>query len=753
MACSQSCLPRATRMQRMTFCLVMLITAPAMAQPGGVDTGAEPERILAAEPETQEGRFQAALMMVKLARPELAKQYLADLLSNEPTDQELLRLRDKFGTATFLSLVNVDGLDPEASQLLKLLTTAVSNKTNDPAYANSLLPKLMGSARERDEALTELRALGPYAVPPMLQAIENETVSRDVLILNMTRLGDEAIPPMIGALTSPSEKIRTTACEVIGWSGGKEDEIWLWHSAFGTTQPDGVRESALKAIARIRYDDPRLASRVTSYGVTSQLIEAALGHLSNQHEWNIRYEDLKLIPVWTWDNDQGTVVETKSTRSHASVHFAERFAREASEMSPSNEDAPIVLLTAKMVRDIEDAGWDQPVPAGPGTALDLAVAAGPEVCRHVLTLSLDNHIPAAALNAVTALGLNGSRSQLYRATGKSEIVEALDSPNPRVQFAAAVTILQWEPTKSFSGDRRVVEILVRAVNSNSKPDSVVIDPNIQRGTLTASLFNELGFDSSLASTGMDGFQIASQRGDVELAVLHPNTIRWGLTQTIENLRADTRTRHLPLVIYGPAGLRGKFSTIQNRFKNVVYVNEVVSSLDINRELRPVLQQLSPPPLTQEQRANQVSAAAYWLRWIATSAHPGVFELAAHQNDLIKASNNPAVADDAIIALGGIGTPDVQRRFLELAESDSADPGVRQRAVLQLAFHIQRFGVLLTPAELGRVLALAENQAVPEIQSALSSVLGSLKPKPSATRKLILNAPASEKPISAEKPAT
>ncbi|WP_417850116.1 HEAT repeat domain-containing protein [Thalassoglobus sp.] len=753
MACSQSCYSRATGLQRLTFCLVMLVALPALAQPGGVDTGTEPERVLSAEPETQEGRFQAALLMVKLARPELAKQYLADLIKNEPTDQELMRLRDKFGTSTFLSLTNVDGLDPEASELLKMLTTAVANKTNDPAYASSLLPKLMGSARERDEALTELRALGPYAVPPMLQAIESGSISRDVLILNLTRLGDEAVPPIIGALTSPSEKIRTAAAEVLGWSGGEEDVIWLWQVAFGENQPSGVRETALMAIARIRYDDPRQAIRVNSYGVAAQLIESAIRYLAQRHEWGVRYEDLELIPVWTWDNDQATVVETKSTRNHASIHFAERLAREAAEISPTNEDAPIVLLAAKMVRDIEAAGWDRPVPAGPGTALDLAVTAGPEACRQVLALSLDNQIPAASLSAVTALGMNGSRTQLSRSAGKPEIIEALDSPNPRVQFAAAVTILQWEPTRSFPGDRRVVEILVRAINSNSKPDSVVIDPNIQRGTMTASLFSELGFDSSLAATGMDGFKIASQRGDVELAVLHPNTIRWGLTQTIENLRADSRTRHLPLVIYGPAGLRGEFSSIQNRFQNVVYVNEAVNSLEINRELRPVLQQLSPPPLTREQRANQVNEAAYWLRWIATSASPGVFELAAHQDDLIKATNNPAVADDAIIALGAIAAPDVQRRLLEIAESVAADTAVRQRALLQLAFNIQRFGVLLTPAELKRVSALRENSAEPELQSAVASVLGSLKPKTQAVRKLILDTPDSPKPISAEKPAT
>ncbi len=750
MARSQSCYSRAFGLQKLTFCIAMLTTLPVLAQPAGPDTGIEPEKVLASEPDTANGRFEAALLMVKLARPELGKHYIAEILAMDLTDAELFALRDKHGTATFLSLVNVEGLNPEASQLLKSLTDAVSRQTSAPDYISKVLPKLAGTARERAEALTELRAVGPYAVPPMLQAIENETISRDVLIFNLARMGEDAVPPVIGALSSPSNKIRTAASEVLGWLGAKEDIIWLYHSAFDPQQPQGVRDTARQAIARIRYDDPQLAIRVNSYGVASLMIGESIKHLSGQHQWELRYEDMKLIPVWTWNAEQATVVETKATRQHASVHFAERLAREAAEINPTNEDAPIVVLAAKMVRDVEAVGWNQSVPVGPGSAHDLAVVAGSDVCNQILALAIDNNLPAAALNAVSALSLNGSRSLISGTTRNPEIVEALDFPQPRVQFAAAVTILQWEPQKPFKGARRVVEVLIRAIQGNSKPDGVVIDPNVQRGSKTANLFSELGFETSIATTGMDGFQIAAAKGDIELAVLHPNTIRWGLTQTIENLRADARTRNLPLVIYGPPSLRTRYATIQNRFQNVVYVNESISSADIHRELQPVLVQLSPPPQTQEQRTIQLREAAYWLRWIATSSDPSVFHLAEHQEALMQATGNPTVADDALIALGAIAVPTVQQRFLDLTDSPNTEPKLRKRAALQLAFHIQRFGVLLTPAELDRLKVLASGDNDPELQTALSSILGSLKSGPKAIRKLILDAPAPSGPVA--KPA-
>lgn len=720
---------------------IILLTANTLhAQQADPAQGNEPERVLAAEPQTLKERMDAILLVVKLARPELAKQYLSEILASDLTEEQLIQLRDDYGTATFLSLTNVEGLNPEASQLLDKITTAVKGMVNDSAYANKLLPKLNGTARERSEALNELRALGAAAVPPILSAIENETLNRDVLVYNLTRLGDEAVPPIIGALASDSSKIRSAASEALGRLGTRNDVIWLWSTAFAPDIPEGVQQNARQAIARILFGEARLANRVTSYGMSAKLLEAAIDYLTNQHTWGVRYEDMELIPVWTWDTQNATLIKTESTRKHAAIHYAERLAREASELSPTNEDAPVVLLAAKMVRDIEAAGWDKPIAVGPGTAHDLAVTAGPDTCNQVLHLAIDHNITGAALSAVSALGLNGSRSILNQSTPPPAIVAALDYPHPRVQFAAAVSILQWEPQKAFRGSRRVTEILARAIRSNSKRESVVIDPNAERGSTTATLFSELGFRPSVTKTGMEGFRHAASHGDVELAVLHPNTIRWELTQTIENLRSDSRTKNLPLVIYGPASLRGRFDTIQNRFQNVVYINETVSSLDVHRQLQPVFAQMTPPALTTEQRTAQISAAAYWLRWIATSASPGVFDITPFEPELIEASSNPLVADDAIVALGGIATPTAQQRFLELAESPSTDAEIRRRAALQLAFHIQRFGNLLSPAELDRVLTLAGDESQPELSTAIASVLGSLNPKPEAIRKLILDAP-------------
>src|SRR5438045_1425185 len=61
---------------------------------------------LVVEPKTPIELFDAALLMHEIARPTLAKAYLARLLAESPDEAALLELRDRFGPAPFVKLTN-----------------------------------------------------------------------------------------------------------------------------------------------------------------------------------------------------------------------------------------------------------------------------------------------------------------------------------------------------------------------------------------------------------------------------------------------------------------------------------------------------------------------------------------------------------------------------------------------------------------------------------------------------------------------
>src|SRR5262245_19283486 len=102
----------------------------------------EEESPLLAEPTTPDGFFKAAVMMQKLARPKLAKDYLQKLIEANPGDDELLAIRDKNGPAIFLQLANNAELQPFAGQLLERVNQLVRARADDPARIDALIGDL-----------------------------------------------------------------------------------------------------------------------------------------------------------------------------------------------------------------------------------------------------------------------------------------------------------------------------------------------------------------------------------------------------------------------------------------------------------------------------------------------------------------------------------------------------------------------------------------------------------------------------------
>ena len=165
------------------------------------------------------------------------------------------------------------------------------------------------------------------------------------------------------------------------------------------------------------------------------------------------------------------------------------------------------------------------LPTGPGTAFQLALQSGADVVSDTLNLALENGNVLAAVGSLQALGQIASPTQLYGNNAeRSPILAALNYPDPRVQFAAAVTVLQLDPDREFSGSGRVVEILTRALGDSGGPAVLVIDPNRRRANDVAGLFQQLKYRGQPITrmTGQEGFKAAVQRNDVELVAIQAN---------------------------------------------------------------------------------------------------------------------------------------------------------------------------------------------------------------------------------------
>ncbi len=705
----------------------------AMAQPAAPPAGATnplapADSPLLFEPKAPEAIFDAVVLMVDLVRPKLAREYLEKLLALNPSDAAILKMRDKHGPAVFLKLSNSRDLQPESIQLLDRMNAAFRKGATDPKRVDSLIAQLSGAPQEREVAIIQLRSAGPVVLPRLLQQLTNPAMAqkRDLILYTLTRLGKQMIPPLLGGLDAPDLRFRTTVVEALGWLGDRDVAPYLWFPAFAAGQPDGLQLAARQALARILHGSVKKVGEITAFGAAGELERIARTHFRLTHEWDVDADGL--VEYWAWTPAAGTVGVSKLSPTAASLHTGSRFAWQAVNLAPERRRIQALYLGLALAASIHEAGWDQPIPTGPGTAFDLTLTTGVDVVSEVLRQGLDNANTAAALGALEALGQIGTRDLLYSIErDRSPIIAALNYPDGRVQFAAAATVLQIDPDKPFRGSTRVVDILQRALNDSGSAHCLVVDVNAERGGTIAGMLQDIGYDPVIAPTGQDGFRVAVDRGDVELIVLQSNTIRWPLSQTVANLRADARTARIPIAIMGPESDRASVDTLLRHYPLTTFVVASSTTDNVNAQLKPFLAKLKAPKLTQQQRADRIDAAAYWLAHISNGQRSKLYNIAAAEKSLFQAVNDPKLAGRALFALAAIPTPSSQVRLKEVVDREAVGTDIRETAALQLAFHIQRFGLLLSTTQVREVETIWQTTNDPVLKTALASVIGSLKP--------------------------
>ncbi len=717
--------------------MLLAVTSFAPAQdaaeetpPAGKATSGAPleDNPLLTEPRTPQTLMDAVVLMTDLARPGLARLYLEKLLEANPDTETLLKLRDKHGPALFLRLSNDKHLQPESITLLEQVNAAFRKGATDPVRVDKLIGQLYKTAAEREVAILQLRNASSYAAARLIAAlnISRDQAQRNLLLYTLTRLNREVVPSLLGAVEGPSPDLRATVIEALGFLGDPQAKTALWHPAFEELQPPNVQLAARQALARLIFGDVKRVPDVSPFGAAAELAKSARGHLRGEGDWTLN--DDGQVELWNWDEAAGTIAMTPVSMDTASIRTGLRQARQAFELAPNRTDLHGLYWTALMANELHESGRGAAISTRPGSAFHVGLQLGPDVMQVALVEAMSLGEPLVAAAALQALAQTGSARLLKAIEGRpAPVVAALNYPDARVQFAAASTILTWDPATPFRGASRVIEVLARALTDTGKPHGVAIDANEQRATSMSSALIEMGFEPETAPTGQDGFTIAAERGDVALLLIEANVARWELSQTIANLRSDARTAFIPIVIYGDDKLRTRIERLAESYPRIRFVLKISDSTVMAKQVAAFLRTANADAITQPQRVATRQAALAWLTQLADRKQASLFDLKPAENALMTATNEEELGDSAAYALGGIATPSAQTKLFEVATSAARPVPIRERALAQLAAHMQRHGVLLTELQTDEFRKAARQETDPQIQTAFAATLGSLNP--------------------------
>ena len=697
---------------------------PPASEPG------DPKRSpLAAEPKTPDELFEATVLMVDIARVDLAKLYLNKLMEETLDDETLMALREKYGAAPFLKLTNIPELKSAAEKLLDLSNAAAIKQANDPVRIARLISELEGDPERKAAAGAELESLGTAVVPGLLVVLNNpELLDRhESAMLAVMRIGEPTVPLLIGALEAPDESFRTKVITLLGYLRSSAAVPYLWYPALAAEQPPAVREAAREALSRILKVTSAEVERIGTQGTVARMLKNVREYFRNEHVWKLN--DAGKVRLWSWSGKQGTIISRQIDPDEASDVVGSKFAREALALAPQLRSTQVLYMCLTFANDIRRTGFDKPLPTGPGTAHDLALSVGSDVAIDVIAEAFNSTRPAVAVATFRIFSQIGTLNQLQLSSSqRSVVVLGLDYPDPRVQFAAASAILQIDPPASFRGSQRVVDVLKRALHTDGRKHAIVGEISSDRGAMIGGILRELGYEALVYTSGRDAFAAAASRGDVELIVLHPNIIRWTLSDTMANLRADTRTSRIPIIIHGPAYLTQKLQTQSRIFQLTAFSSAAETTEDFDRQLKPLLQQIKTTALSAQELTAQREAAAAWFAHIAQGRRTKVFDIKGAEPELADLLQDEKLAPLGLEALGEIPTRTSQQSIADLVLNTEADIDLRRMAAVKLAFHIQRFGLVLNQMTLdGLHKVWQDAREPPELRTAIGGVIGSLKP--------------------------
>jgi len=686
------------------------VAPPAWAQAPG------PE-LFAKEPETPAELWDAIDYLIRTGQPSQAVPYLEKFSKSEVDDATLVDLRDRYGSGSFLRLADNPATKPYAEPLTKKLADASLRRAADPERIRSYIPGLTQSSREQDYAVSRLRESGPYAVPPLVEAIAAEPVAspnRSLLVRNAGRLDQASVPAWIAVLDSSDPNLAADAATILGSIGDRRAVPFLTYPAAAADSPLNLKTAADQAIARLTgrpvAEQSRTPARV--------LIDAANAYA--RHQVDLPGET---VLVWVWDEAKRAPVPVQADASDVDAIFGLKLARQALSLDPNSRIAKAALVGLSLQKAIDRVGFTN-FPAQDQQTFAAALAAGPEVLTDVLRAAIADGRTDLAAVAATALGKTTDPKLLAGDGRPHPLVEALSLPGRRLQFAAAKALVDLAPTEPFPGSSRVVPTLARFVVNQGPPRAIVIDGNPTRGAIATGLLKELGYESSLETAGDKGFLAATESADVELILISHDLPRtpWSLTDVLTNLRGDARTANLPLYVYGPSSLDYTRPELLRNFPGVKYLIYGDDRALFERQLGE-----AKSKLTDEERSARAKEAAELLARIA-SRPGGLFaaDLANIEPALASALGTPGVDVSVSTALSDVPNPSAQRSLADAVLDGSRDDAFRRQTAEKLARSIQRFGPMLSPDQEVKVAGAFRSEDDPELKAALGAVVGVLR---------------------------
>ena len=528
-------------------------------------------------PETPMEYWRAMSFEINVGKFDIAAKHLKGLVDKPPLEKELIEIESKYGTIAFLRLRNVERWSkaPEVEKearanvetLIRLMTVALKNELSNPDRIKKYAKNLTETPEEAAYALKELIRSGVDAVPVLLDLLRGEASAeqRAAILEALPYFEFSVVPPLVAALDMKEVPIKIELLNSLRkrtdfytFSSRAETDLTplLWYySAPLPGNPELLRKKANELLKSVLDEDPsfdRLPERKLPQYRLTQYARMFLEHKA-------RFGTPEPAQVWKWDGTKPVL--TPMSYSDAEEYYGLRYCRWALEIQPNFADAQKTFLTLAIDKHFGRAGADAPLVKTSPNLYAILATAPYTLLSELLVVALAEKRTSLAVAVIQAIG-DRTEVKAARPTDKPDgtstiqsslLMRALDYPDARVQFAAVDALLKVPGPHVHQRAALIVKILSGYLQAdppddNAKPRAVIGDFDRVRAEALATVVRNAGYNAEILRTSREMMLRLQAKANVDVIVVDHHLPSPMLPDFLGQVRADLRTKNLPLMI-------------------------------------------------------------------------------------------------------------------------------------------------------------------------------------------------------------
>ena len=647
----------------------------------------------------------AASGLAQVGRVEVAGVMLKRFLDTEATAQELVDIGDELGGTNILRIMHMKELEPQGRLAAQRLIDAKSeireaeSKNTDPAkQLQSDLAKLDSlDPKIHNKAITNVWQGSDNSVSQLIQQLakSDDTAEIGKIESLLRSMKSDALCALNVSLESNDPQLVLRAAKILYSYIPAENVFLLYPAMFNPSLSDAEKSTIADYVAKISNRRP------TPQQAALQLTRISLQYINKERIPKIDAEGR--CDVWQYNPQTNRAEFVSADADYGTKMIAERFAGQAYRISPKTSDVKIVYNLVTLERMVSQAGIDKPFDAASlGEVSDSLSVAELET---ILTQAIKRNCTGAGIAAATLLGVKGTaETVLYKPTNNrtlSPIVQAASCPNRRIRFAATETIMKLNPTRPYYGSSFVSDALYWFASAQGKRVAVIGCPKTADAMMLAGYLNENGYVTKIATTNFDVMKEAIDSPDVCIVMVDSRTSRPTVQIFGQNMRADTRTREIPIaivsgdetVLNSPTSYTNMLSAVLPNPQDAETAAVVIESLRKTTGSNEV-----PDDLRLEQ-------ATKTLRWLVENQEnrSRIYHVENLEQLAARAANSRNHAELGYQLLAGIRSNYSQNLLAEIASSVNVPTEKREKAAEAFSQSVKKFGVLIRGVQVQRLL--------------------------------------------------